>query len=86
MKVKKFIEKNLKWIILFICLVIVVALVEDILDKEIMQADTIGYNIVSKYLISDATEPIAKGITQLGGAVFLIIFSTILLIFLKNKK
>lgn len=86
MKAKEFLKKNLKWIILFVCLIIVLALAEDVLEKEIMKGDIIGYNIVSKYLISNFTIPIAKGITKLGGAVFLISLSTILLIVLKNKK
>ena len=86
MKAKEFMIKNLKWIILFICLIISLALAEDVLEKEITQGDIIGYNIVSKYLISDFTIPLAKGLTRLGGAVFLILLSTILLIALKNKK
>lgn len=86
MKAKDFTKKNLKWIISFICLIIILVLAEDVLEKEIMQGDIIGYNIVSKYLISDFTIPLAKGITKLGGAVFLILLSTILLIVLKNKK
>ena len=85
MKAKKFTKKNLKWIIAFICLIIILALEEDVLEKEIMQGDIIGYNIISKYLISDFTIPLAKGITKLGGAVFLIALSIILLIVLKNK-
>ena len=85
MKAKNFMKNNLKWIILFICLIIVLALAEDVLEKEIMQGDIIGYNIVAKYLISNFTIPLAKGITKLGGAVFLVALSIILLIVLKNK-
>ena len=35
-KIKKFIVKNLKWIILFICLIGFLALTEDVFNKEIM--------------------------------------------------
>lgn len=86
MKTREYMRKFFKWIILFICLIIILALAEDVLEKEIMQGDIIGYNMVSKYLISDFTIPLAKGITKLGGAVFLILLSTIILIILKNKK
>ena len=51
-----------------------------------MEADIIGYNLVSKYLISDATTPIAKFVTNFGGAVCLIMISIILLVLIKNKK
>lgn len=86
MKTKEIIEKNIKWITLFICLVLVIGIVENVLDKEINKLDTVGYSLISKYLISDNVTPVAKGITQLGGAVFLILLSTILFIVIKNKK
>ena len=41
-KVKDFIIKNLKWIILFICLVGFLAIAEDVFHKEIMIKDIIG--------------------------------------------
>ena len=86
MKIKEFIRKNLKWFILFICLIAVIGILEDVLEDEILELDTYGYNLISKYLISDFFTPIAKTITQLGGAIFLIILSLALIISLKNKK
>ncbi len=86
MKLKEFIRKNLKWIILFICLILVISILEDVLDNEIQTFDMFWYNLISKYLISDFFTPIAKIITQLGGAIFLIILSLALIISLKNKK
>ena len=85
-KVKDFIIKNLKWIILFICLVGFLALAEDVFHKEIMNGDIIGYKLVSTFLISDFATPIAKFITNFGGAIFLIIATIILFILIKNKK
>ena len=85
-KIKDFIIKNLKWIILFICLVGFVALAEDVFHKEIMNGDIIGYKLVSTFLISDFATPIAKFITNFGGAIFLIIATIILFILIKNKK
>ena len=85
-KSKEFITKNLKWIILFICLIGFLALAEDVFHKEIMKGDIIGYKIISTFLISDFTTPIAKFITNFGGAIFLIILTITLFILIKNKK
>ena len=86
MKTKEFIEKNVKWLALFICLVLVIGIVEDVLDKKIDTLDVAGYNLVSEYLISDNITPIAKVITEFGGVVILISLATILLLVIKNKK
>ena len=85
-KIKEFVIKNLKWIILFICLIGFFALAEDVFNKEIMQGDIIGYKIVSTYLISDFATPIAKFITNFGGVIFLISTTIILFVAIKNKK
>lgn len=86
MKTKEVIEKNIKWIALFICLVLVIGIVIDVLSKEIYKLDVIGYDFISEYLISDNITPIAKGVTQLGGVIGLIVIATILSIAIKNKK
>lgn len=85
-KIKEFITKNLKWIILFICLIGFLAIAEDVFNKEIMSGDIIGYKLVSTFLISNFATPIAKFITNLGGAIFLIALTIVLLVFIKNKK
>ena len=86
MKIKEFIEKNLKWIILFLCLVGFLALAEDVFHKEIMNGDIIGYKLISTFLISDFATPIAKFITNFGGAIFLIVLTIVLFILIKNRK
>jgi len=86
MKTKEIIEKNMKWIALFICLVLVIGIVVDVLDKEIYKLDVIGYDFISKHLISDNVTPIAKGVTHFGGVIALIAIATILSITIKNKK
>lgn len=83
---KEIIIKNWKWILLFVCIVGFLLLAEDVFHKEIMNGDTIGYKFVSTYLISDFTTPIAKFITNFGGALYLIGISIILFIIVKNKK
>ena len=86
MKTKEFIKKNLKWIVLFICLILFLDIAEDVLAKDIMLRDIIGYELISRYLISDFATPIAKVITKFGGVIGLIIIATILLIVIKDKK
>ena len=83
---KEYIKKNLKWVVLFIWLVGFLALTEDVFNKEIMQGDIIGYKIISTFLISDFVTPIAKFITNFGGAIFLSIATIALLLLIKNKK
>ena len=85
-KIKEFITKNLKWIILFIGLIGFLAIAEDVFNKEIMSGDIIGYKLVSTFLISDFATPIAKFITNFGGAIFLITLTIVLLVLIKNKK
>lgn len=82
---KNFLKKNYKLVVIFICLILILEIVEDLFEKEIMMKDIIGYKVISS-LISEKTIPIAKFITNLGGVIWLITFSTILFIFIKNKK
>lgn len=86
METKEIIKKNIKWIALFICVILVIAIIENVVDQEIAKLDVAGYNIISKHLISEQTIPIAKTITQFGGPIVLIATATILLIVIKNKK
>ena len=85
-KRKEFMKKNFKWLVLFIALIGFLALAEDVFNKEIMNGDIIGYKIISTLLISDFATPIAKFITNFGGAIFLITLTVILFILIKNKK
>ena len=85
-KTKEFMKKNFKWLVLFIALIGFLALAEDVFNKEIMNGDIIGYKIISTFLISDFATPIAKFITNFGGAIFLITLTVILVILIKNKK
>ena len=70
-KIKIFLIENYKWIILFICVISLIVLIEDVMDNDIMAFDEKGYFIISRYLMSDTMTSIT---------------SIILLIFLKNKK
>ena len=85
-KILKLIKNNYKWIILSICLILFLALAEDVFNKEIMQEDIIGYNFVKTYLIKKEITPIMKLITFFGGATCLIGLTLVLFITIKNKK
>lgn len=86
MCMKKFIFKNYKTIIILFCLTCFIALSEDVFEKEVMNGDIIGYNLVSKYLINENLTPFVKIITNFGGFYFLIGLSVVLFIVIKNKK
>ncbi len=85
-RIKEVFIKNYKWIICFICLILFLALAEDVFNNEIMYGDIIGYNIISTYLIRDSLTPIFKIITWFGSATCLILLTIILFTTIKNKK
>lgn len=85
-KIKEIIIKNLMWIILFFCIIGFLLLAEDVFNKEIMNGDIIGYKFISTYLMSDFVTPIAKFITNFGGATCLISIAIILFVIIKDKK
>ena len=85
-KIKIFLIKNYKWIVLFICIVSLLFLIEDVMDEDIMTFDEKGYYIVQKYLISDTMTPFARCITNFANMYWLIGMSVLLFIIIKNKK
>ncbi len=87
-KLKKFIKKYYKAIIVFICLLITMEMVFALFAKEVMKRDIIGYRLISKYLISEVTLPITKIITDFGGVIGIIIIAIIIssTLIIKKKK
>lgn len=83
---KDFFKKYVMWLVMFVCLVGFLALAEDVFNRELMKGDVVGYELVSRFLIGDFVTPIAKFVTNLGGAVFLIALTVILILVIKNKK
>ena len=84
-KVKDISIKNIKWIILFILLLIVIDIVEDVFDKEILKFDIIGYSIISN-AINPVVTPIAMFITNLGGVSVICVLTILSFLLLKDKK
>lgn len=72
--------------LLFICLIGFLALAEEVFYQEIMNGDIVGYDIVSKLFKFNVSTPIAKFITNFGGAIFVISLTTILFFVIKDKK
>lgn len=84
-KVKEFSIKNIRWIILFVFLIIILAIVEDVFEKEIMKLDIMGYDLISS-LINPSVTKVAIVITNLGGAIVICALTLISFILIKNKK
>ena len=84
-EIKRFFKKNLKWIIIFFCIIYFIEITGDVYQKDIMRKDIYGYKIISNF-ISDSITPIAKIITEFGSVVILISIATILFIVIRNKK
>lgn len=85
-RIKKIFQSNYIWIVCFVCLILFLALAEDVFNKDLMRGDVFGYNFISKYLIHNSLTPIVKGITFFGGIIWLLILTINLVIFIKNKK
>ena len=83
---KKFIIDNYKSIICFVCIILFLALAENVFNNEIMKGDIIGYQFISNYLIKDNVTPIMKVITWCGSAICLILVSFLSFFIFKNKK
>ena len=78
--------RNKRWIIVTICMTIFLIFAISIIKEESILIDQIGYNIISKYLISDFMTPIVKIVTQLASPIFLIILTILLIVVIKNNN
>lgn len=85
-KLKKIIKKDYKWIILFICVILFLAILEDVFEYETLALDTSVYTIVVEKMRNPILTDILKIITNLGSAFVLITITILSLIILKNKK
>ena len=83
---KRIIEKNYKWIIAFLCLIIVLMFLEDIFENEQLTLDVLVYRLVILNLRSEPLTAIMKVITNLSSAYVLIAITIGTLLLVKNKK
>ena len=85
-KIKEIFLKNYKWLICFICLFCFLLLAEDVFTKEIIQIDDIVYKFIASHFISNSLTPIVKIITFFGSATWIVIFTIILFVIIRNKR
>lgn len=84
-KIYGFVKKNLKWILLFILIILFIEVTIRVYGTDVMKRDVIGYRLISN-LISDKITPVTIIITQFGSALLLIILTVVLAIIIKDKK
>lgn len=85
-KIGKALKKNYKLIILLICVVILVAIMEDIFEKETLFIDLFIYKIIVLIMRNNILTTIFKIITNFGGTYCLITIAILCSILIKNKK
>ncbi len=78
-------KNNKRWCLLFICLILFVAILENVLNQEIVMFDNEIYDTVS-LLKNETITRIFIIVTQFGSATILICISLLAFVFLKNKK
>lgn len=85
-KIKKGLKKNYKFIILLICVIIFLAIIEDVFEKETMEIDLFIYKLVVQNMRNDVLTSVFKVITNFGGAYFLVAVASFLTVYIKDKK
>ncbi len=84
--VKRWLLKNYIWFILFLAVIFLINLVEDIYQNQILYIDKAAYEFIVENMRQDWLTPIMIFITNLSGAVVLISITLITIILSKNKK
>ena len=84
MKVKDFIKRKHKYLILVILLSIFIAIAKEVFKKEIFQYDQVLYDFLVEHR-NIGLNLFFMTITELGSAMALIIITTLCVIFIKNK-
>ena len=54
-EIKRFFKKNLKWIIIFFCIIYFIEITGDVYQKDIMRKDIYGYKIISNFISSKSS-------------------------------
>ena len=84
-KIKEFFRKNIRWILVIICLIIFFLILEDVLDKEIEQLDNMIYTWLSN-IIKEPITTFAKIITTMGAGYVIIPLCILSVIYFWKKK
>lgn len=83
---KRWIRREIRWIILFASTILFIEVLTSVLSEEILKRDVYGYKVITTLLMSDFTTAVAKFLTNFGGVIFLPILAGVLFIVIKNKK
>lgn len=84
-KITVFLRRNMRWIILFVSIILFFSIAEDILENQIWKFDNEVYTFISKF-ISNPVTAFFKVVTNLSGAFFIIVLTMLLMLGIKNKK
>lgn len=79
-------KKNIKWVIVLICISIFVYLMQAVWGSRVLPIDTSGYGFMSKHFISNSLTPVMRLITQFGGTILMIVRALASLVLIKNKR
>ena len=79
-------KKNIKWVIVLICISIFVYLMQAVWGSRVLPIDTSGYGFMSKHFISNSLTPVMRLITQFGGTNLMIAWAMASLVLIKNKR
>lgn len=79
-------KKNIKWVIVLICISIFVYLMQAVWGSRVLPIDTSGYGFISKHFISNSLTPVMRLITQFGGTILMIVWALASLVLIKNKR
>lgn len=86
-KIKKiglFIRKNIKWFILFYCILSLIFIIKDVFLKDFIQYDKDIYKFMSRFINNDNTR-VVKFITNLGSSYVLIMITLLMILFIRNR-
>ena len=79
-------KKNIKWVIVLICISIFIYLMQAVWGSNVLPIDTSVYNFAIKHFISDTLTPIMIVITQFGGTILMIVWAIASLVLITNKR
>ena len=79
-------KKNIKWVIVLVCISIFVYLMQAVWGSRVLPIDTSGYGFMSKHFISNSLTPVMRLITQFGGTILMIVWALASLVLIKNKR
>ena len=82
--IKNFINKNLKWIILLLCVIAFLFIMKDVFSKEIIGYDRDVYEIIARF-ISNKNTIIIKFITNFGSSLVLVLITLLILFLIKER-